>query len=341
VNQPFRQGRRRILTLVAATVLMCGAVQPVAAEDFFAGKTITIVCGFPPGGGVDAGARLLQRHLGKFIPGNPAIIVQNMPGASGLVAANYLYARAERNGLTLGLPGRDWVLYSALQLSAAQFDALKYNYIGSTGPSNNFGWLRADLGIKSVAELKAHPRKVVLGALSPSTVTASVPNLLIKDGFPLQVVIGYRGTVQIVQAIEQGEVHGIFTNVATFSRRTDLIDKAVIRVFQTLPEIKGLPLLDDFIAMDARALSRAVNAPAATGMPFIAPPEVPKERVAVLQKAFMAMAQDSAFVEDANKIGEPTGAPIGGDKLHDVYVELIAGTTPEVGKAFRELTGLK
>jgi tripartite-type tricarboxylate transporter receptor subunit TctC len=264
-----------------------------------------------------------------------------MPGASGLIAANHLYAKAERSGLTLGMPGRDWVMYSALQLSAAQFDALKYSYIGSTGAVNNCGWVRADLGIKSVKELKASPRKVVIGALTAATVTASVPNLLIGAGYPLQVVTGYRGTVRIVQAIEQNEVHGIFTNVATFARRADLIDKAVIRLFQVLPEVKDLPLVDDLVSAEARPLMRAVNAPSSTGMPFVAPPEVPKERLAILRQAFLDMARDPAFIADADKIGAPTGAPIAGDKLHAIYVDLIGGTTPAVAKAFRDLTGLK
>jgi tripartite-type tricarboxylate transporter receptor subunit TctC len=328
-------------TLLGAAVPLLTALSPATAQDFYANRTVTIVVGFPPGGGVDAGARLLQRHLGKFIPGNPSIVIQNMPGASGLVAANHLYARAERDGLTLGLPGRDWVMYSALQLKAAQFDSLKYNFIGSTGAVNNYGWVRADLGIKSAAQLKAHAGKVVIGALSPATVTASVPNMLIANGYPLQVVTGYRGTVQIVQAIEQKEVHGIFTNLATFSRRSDLIDNAVIRLFQVFPDVKDLPLVEELVPEKTRPLMRAVNAPSSTGMPFIAPPEVPAERVAVLRKAFLAMARDKDFMADAEKIGEPTGAPIAGEKLVAVYRELIAGTTPEVAKAFRELTGLK
>src|SRR5262245_6385284 len=246
---------KRALTL-SATILCSIALmdRPAVGADFYEGKTVSIIVGFPPGGGVDACARLLQRHLPRFIPGNPTIVVQHMPGASGLMAANHLYAKAERSGLVLGLPGRDWVMYSALQLSGAQFDALKYGFIGSTGAVNNYGWVRADLGLKSIADLKASPGKIVIGALSPATVTASVPNMLIKHGYPLQVVTGYRGTVQITQAIEQNEVHGIFTNLATFSRRPDLIDKTVIRLFQALPEQQDLPLVDDLVPMETRPL---------------------------------------------------------------------------------------
>src|SRR3954454_995540 len=164
---------RSFLSCVGALALACAATAALA-DDFFAGKTLTIVCGYPPGGGVDAGARLIAQHLAKFIPGAPSIVVQNMPGAGGLVAANYLYAKAERSGLTVGLPGRDWVLHPTLQVAGGMFDALKYSYIGSTGPSNSFGWIRADLGIASLDRLKASADKVIIGALTPNTLTASV-----------------------------------------------------------------------------------------------------------------------------------------------------------------------
>src|SRR5262249_21992538 len=133
----------------------------------------------------------------------------------------------------------------------------------------------------------------------------------------------------------------IFTNLATFSRRPDLIDKTVVRLFQALPEQQDLPLVDDLVPTETRPLMRAVNAPSLTGMPLVAPPEVPVERLAILRTAFLAMARDPAFMEDADKIGEPTSAPLTGEKLHGLYVDLIAGTTPEVAKAFRDLTGLK
>ena len=266
-----RLSRRLLLAAIAACVFLT-APRDTRALDFYAGKTLTIICGYPPGGGVDASARLIARHLPRFIPGNPGVVVQNMPGAGGLLAANHLYAKAERSGLILGLPGRDWALTPTLQQPGGLFDAVKFSYIGSTGPSNNFGWVRADLSYKSLAEWKTGQRKVVIGALTPNTVTASVPNLMAAEAFPIQVVTGYRGTIQILQAIEQGEVHGIVTNLATFARRPDLVDKTVIRLFQTLPEVKGLPLLDEAISPEKRPLLRLLNASSAVGMPFVAPP---------------------------------------------------------------------
>jgi hypothetical protein len=337
----FRRSHGPVPTFVAAALAGLVTLQPAAGENFFAGKTITIICGYPPGGGVDAGARLIAQHLPKFIPGTPAVIVQSMPGAGGLVAANHLYAKAERTGLVVGVPGRDWVLHPTLQLSGGMFDALKYSYIGSTGPANSFGWIARNLGISSVGELKASPRRIVIGALTPNTLTASVPKLMAADGFPLQVVTGYRGTAHILQAIEQGEVAGIVTNLATFARRPDLMEKTVVRLFQTLRDVKDLPVLDDMVAPDLRGVLKMINAPSATGMPFIAPPEVPGERIAVLRKAFMDMARDPGFVEDATRIGEPADAPIDGGRLHGLYAEIISSATEATAIAYKELTGQK
>ena len=333
-----RLSRRLLLAAIAACVLLT-APRDTRAEDFYAGKTLTIICGYPPGGGVDASARLIARHLPRFIPGNPGVVVQNMPGAGGLLAANHLYAKAERSGLILGLPGRDWALTPTLQQPGGLFDAVKFSYIGSTGPSNNFGWVRADLSYKTLAEWKTGQRKVVIGALTPNTVTASVPNLMAAEAFPIQVVTGYRGTIQILQAIEQGEVHGIVTNLATFARRPDLVDKTVIRLFQTLPEVKGLPLLDEAISPEKRPLLRLLNASSAVGMPFVAPPEVPAERLSVLRRAFMAMARDGNFIVEAIAIGEPTDTPLDGERVHALYADIIGGAIPTAIMSYKELTG--
>jgi hypothetical protein len=329
----------RALAAVIAATLIGGGAQQAAAEDYFAGKTVAIICGFPPGGGVDAGARLIARHLPRFIPGAPNVIVQNMPGAGGLGAANHLYARAERSGLMLGLPGRDWVLHSALQLQGAQFNALKFNYIGSTGPGNNFAWIRADLGVRSMAALKARPDKMVFGALTPNTITSSAPKLLASEGYPIQVVTGYQGTAAIVNAIEKSEAHAILTNLASFARRPDLVDKQVVRLFQTLREVADLPVLEDLVSVPAKPLARIITAPSATGMPFVAPPEVPQDRVEVLRKAFITMARDKAFLDEANTIGEPADAPLEGAKLHALYADIIKSATPDVSKTYKELTG--
>ena len=285
---------------------------------------------------------LFAQHLPRFIPGTPGIIVQSMPGAGGLLAANHLYAKAERTGLVLGLPGRDWVLHPTLQLPGGQFDALKFSYVGSTGASNSFGWIAKSLRISSLGELKASPRKVVIGALTPNTLTASIPKLMAADGFPLQVVVRVsRDRCRSCRRSNRARCSGIVTNLATFARRPDLMEKAVVRIFQTLREAKDLPVLDDIVSAEMRPVLKMINAPSTTGMPFIGPPEVPAERLAILRKAFLDMARDPGFVEDANRIGEPTDAPIDGARLHGIYADLISSATEATATAYKELTGQK
>jgi tripartite-type tricarboxylate transporter receptor subunit TctC len=337
-NHPIT--RRDLLRLGTAVLgLSVSGIQAAAADDFFAGRTIAIICGYPPGGGVDAGARLIAFHLPKFISGNPNVIVQNMPGAGGLVAANYLYHKAEPTGLVIGLPGRDWVLHPTLKLPGASFEALKYSYIGSTGAYNTFGWIRVDAGVSSLDELKKS--KIIFGALTPNTLTASIPKLLAAEGFPLQVVTGYGGTARILQALEQGEVTGIVTNLATFARRPDLLDKTVRPILQTLPERKDLPVLNDIVSPDLRPVAKVINAPSATGMPLVAPPGVPPDRIAALRRGFMAMARDPAFQADAKKIGEPAEAPIEGDKLRELFADIISSASEATAATYKELTGQK
>jgi hypothetical protein len=155
------------------------------------------------------------------------------------------------------------------------------------------------------------------------------------------VVTGYRGSANILQAIEQGEVAGIVTNLATFARRPDLMDRTVVRLFQMMHEVPDLPVLDDLVSPRLLPVLRMINAPSAAGMPFVAPPEVPSERLAILRRAFSDMARDASFIEDANRIGEPASAPIDGAALHGHYAQIISGATDATILAYKELTGQK
>jgi tripartite-type tricarboxylate transporter receptor subunit TctC len=310
------------------------------AADFYQGKTITMIAGFAPGGGVDLGARLVARHLGRFIAGKPTILVQNMPGAAGLIAANTLYARATPDGLTLAVPGREWPLAAALGEQGALFDPLKLVWIGSTGAGNELLWLRADTGIKSLEQLKTAKEKIVIGGLGRTTPTASVPLLMASLGLPLTVVPGYDATASILLALEQKEISAIFSQEATFGRRHDLIDSGqVIPVLQTEAQKPGLPLLETIIPPAQQKLLKVLSASVAFGLPVAAPPATPPDRVEILRRAFVAMAADPEFQKDATTISEPTGFPIDGAALTKLVAESVAAATPDVVEAYRKLTG--
>jgi tripartite-type tricarboxylate transporter receptor subunit TctC len=327
----------------AAITCVAGLVAPViarAAADFFAGKTITIICGYNPGGGVDVGTRLLARHIGRFIPGDVKTIVRNMQGASGLVSANHMFLRAPPDGLTLAVPGRNWVVKPALGIQNATFDPVKFGYIGSTGGTNSAAWIRSDLGITTAAQFKTSSRKVLFGGLVQSTLLAWGPKLLQEVGLPVNVIMGYDNTARVILAIEQKELDAIYTAETSFTRRRDLIESgAFVPLFQAQPVMKGVTLIEDLVPEAQRPLSRLVHGSSMFGMPLIAPPGTPEDRLQVLRKAFAEMSKDEAFRKDAQTVGEPYEAPIEGEALAHLVRSLVESVTPAAAKALKDITG--
>ncbi|MDB5571743.1 MAG: efflux transporter protein [Hyphomicrobiales bacterium] len=323
--------------LMAGAFCAAATGQGARAAGEFAGKTITIIVGFPPGGGVDTGARLMAKHLPRFLDGAPGIVIQNMPGAGGVTAADHLFTRAARDGLTLGVPGRDWPLVPVLDQRGGRYEPLEFEYIGSTGQVNTFVWLSKALGLETPEAFRASARQVVFGGLTPDTQPSMVPKILGLNGFPVKAVSGYRGTADIVNAIEKGEVDAIATNAASFARRPDMIEKTV-RIFQLLPSREPVPLAADFVAPESRNLLQLTGYASATGMPLVAPPKAPPERVAALAAAFAKMARDPEFASDAEKLGEPHGEPIEGARIRQILAETIKAATPDVLATFRKLS---
>ena len=215
--------RRGIVAAIGTAALARAlGLRRAAAADFYYGKTLTLIVGFAAGGGVDTQARTIARHLNRFIPGQPGIVVQNMEGAAGSLAANYIN-RAAPDGLTLSTPGRSWFVDGVIKGASIGFDPTRFTYIGSAGGSNSVLYVRAAVGIDSLAELRSSRRSVTFGALASTTPTAMVPHMLAALGIPVQVVVGYVSTARVLVAIEQGEIDAMFTVVDSFARRQDLI----------------------------------------------------------------------------------------------------------------------
>src|SRR5205085_10201211 len=160
---------------------------PVHAADFYQGRTLTVIVGYAPGGGVDANARAITRHLGRFIPGHPNIVVQNMEGAAGMVSLNHLDRRVAPDGLTLAVPGRSWYIEAIVKRPGISFDPTRFNYIGSPGTVSAVGFVRTTTGIKTFDDLKASSRTITFGALGSTTPTAMSPALLAANGLPVKV----------------------------------------------------------------------------------------------------------------------------------------------------------
>jgi tripartite-type tricarboxylate transporter receptor subunit TctC len=316
--------------------LAAGAcLRPALAADYYEGKTIVIVCGYNPGGGVDLGTRLIAEHLGAFVPGSPRVVVQNMEGAGGLIAANHLYNQAPRDGLTLAAPGRDWMLKPLLGFKNARFDPLRFEYIGSSGANNDIAMVHRDTGVSNGETLRAAKRPVLFGGLPGVTINTAVPKVFEMLGWPVRVIGGYDNTARIVQAIEQREVDAIYTAGVTFGRRHDLTDAGIVRpVFQSVPLLPGVATAESLVEAKDRPLMALAHGQLSLGMPLVAPPGTPPERVAILRAAFMAMARDPDFVAHAERIDEPTGAPLSGEAIGAGARDIVAGITPEAVAAY-------
>jgi hypothetical protein len=324
----------RIGLIFAAYVI---AAAPAAAGDFYQGKRITLVVGFNPGGGIDTAGRLIAKHLGRFIPGNPGITVQNMEGAGGVVAANFVN-RAAPDGLSLGIPGRSWFIVGAVKNPAAKFDPATMTYVGSSGVMNSALWMRPDSGIASFAQLLTAKEKVVLGALNATSQDSMAPALLARNGVPLRVIRGYNSSAKVLLAIEQGEVPGIFHIVDGFAKRPDLIEnKVVVPVLQTQPMFPGLPLLRDVIRAGDRPLANLVLAGEEFGVLLAGPPAIPADRAALLRQAFRVMSDDKDYQADLARMDVPRGTPLAGDTIASMMRTLVETTTPDIAAAYERL----
>src|SRR5262245_38951312 len=186
--------------VVLSIVLALSGALGARADDFFAGKTIAIFAGFPPGGGVDGEMRVLSRYFSKYIPGNPVIVPRNMPGAGGIILANHLYNVAAGDALTLGMPGRSgFLLSNVVQQKWINYDLARFAYVGSAGSAANALWIHRRTGIASVADLKRSDKQIVIGALNARSENAIAPRVLESyEGWPLKVVTGYPGFNEVL-----------------------------------------------------------------------------------------------------------------------------------------------
>jgi tripartite-type tricarboxylate transporter receptor subunit TctC len=295
-----------IAAFLAATFSGRVAADPVA--DFYKGKQVTIIIALPPGGGYDLNARALARHMGRFIPGQPAIVTKNMPGAASIRGANYIYNVAPKDGTEFAIFTRTVPLDPLLGNSDAQFDARKFNWLGSTSNEVSVcvAWHTAP--VKKFSDLLTTELIVsASGAGSPSIVYPKVLNAALGTKF--KVVNGYPGSAESVIAMERGEVQGncAWGWIPMMATKGDWIRDGKLNVIvqtgmKAYPGHSDVPLALDLAKTDEeRELMELVFVPLTFARPFAAPPGVPKERIAALRKAFADTTHDKQFLEDAEK----------------------------------------
>jgi len=341
---------RRWAALLAFLALAAPDARADAVADFYRGKVIRVVVGFGSGGGYDVYARLLARYFGKYIPGNPSLVVQNMPGAGGLRAANFIYAAAPKDGTTIGMFSRDMPLLAVLGTTAGvQFDPRKFTWIGSSSSFVDDAYVlivRADAPATSIAEARRPGGPPLVLAGSGEGAPGNDVPMILRDtiGLNAKVVSGYPDSSAMFLAMERGEVHGRTVDLSTLRsfRSTWLQPGSGMNVLVQFarktrhPELADIPMARELAPTDdARALIELAELPYVMARPFAAPPGVPQDRAQALQAAFLATHRDPQYLEEAAKLRVDV-SPVGGtDVLHTV--ERIAGASQRSVDHLRKL----
>jgi tripartite-type tricarboxylate transporter receptor subunit TctC len=288
------------LAAIAAFVPLAAAAQ----APNFSGKTVTIIVGYKAGGGYDTTARLLARHLSNHIPGKPAVIVQNMPGANSIIAANHMFNVAKPDGLTIGTFNRNLPIAQLTGVGGVKFDITKFAWIGSAANESTILAIRNDLPYKNFDELRKAKEPVVIGSTGPGANTHDFP-LLLKDllGVNLKIVSGYSSSADIMLAIERKEVDGragSLTSIQPFNDRK--LVRPIIRARSVEPGIEKLPVDEDFAPNPrAKAIMALRSAPEVVARPYVLPPGTPAEIVKMYRDAFAATIKDPALVAESKK----------------------------------------
>jgi tripartite-type tricarboxylate transporter receptor subunit TctC len=339
-------GRKRALALITVAGGLAVATSATAqdVEAFYRGKTIRLMIGANVGGGYDAYARLVGRHIGKYIPGRPAIVPSNVSGAGGNTVLNYVYAAAPRDGTVLAATSPGSLLDPLLgDKTTLKHDPLQFNYIGSATGEVFTCMVRVDAAAKSFEDVLSK-EEVILG--SSGGTTHDMPRALVNVlGAKFKLISGYRGTLDIALAMERGEVQGIcgqgYANIS-WQRPDWFRAGSPIRVLAQEsitgdPELnkRGVPLTLDFAKTpEQRQILEIVYAQGVFTRPFVMAPDVPKERVEAIRTAFIQALADPELLADAQKQSLSVG-PLSGVDL-DRMIRKIYATAPDVVEKVRK-----
>jgi tripartite-type tricarboxylate transporter receptor subunit TctC len=329
---------------IAGVLLLAPAASAQSVEAFYKGKRITLLVGSAVGGGYDAYARFVSRHFGRFIPGNPTFVVQNMPGAAGAVAAANLYNTAAKDGTAMELFQRETLVAPLLESRNIEnrYDARRFNWLGSLNSETGVVVVRSTTPHRTFDDLLT--KEIIAGSTGPSSdfLTIAMNNIL-KTRFKL--VGGYRSSTEVYLAIERGEVEARVSNgwsgdkgiVAPWLKdgKARLIVALTLKKSSDLPD---LPLITDFAQNPTdRQVLELILYGGLWGRPFGLSPDVPKDRVAALRKAFIEMTRDKEFLAEARKLDLDLDV-MDGAQIDEILAKAY-GSPPEILKATRAAIG--
>jgi tripartite-type tricarboxylate transporter receptor subunit TctC len=317
--------------VAAAGVALISPAQAQSVEEFYRGKTISFVIGYSAGGGYDAYARLVARHMGEHIPGKPSIVPRNMPGASSRVAAAWVANVAPKDGTVLATGDQSLALAQAMG-EKLQFDVTKFIFIGNPSAENNTTVTWHTSPVKTIEDAKKH--EVPVGATGGSTSSQYPRAMNALLGTKFKIILGYPGGNDINLAMERGEVQGRGSNswASWKATRADWLKEKKINILVQIglnkaPDLPDVPLLMDLAGnAEDKAVLRLLSSPSAIGRPIFTTPGVPEDRVKALRAAFDATIKDPAFLEDAKKAGLEID-PVSGEELQRIVGDIVA--TPE------------
>jgi tripartite-type tricarboxylate transporter receptor subunit TctC len=344
--------KRQIISALALAALSLGSDSVgQATETFYKGKTITILAGTGAGNVYDIFARLFARHMGKHIPGNPDIIVQNMPGAASMIAANHLYNLTKPDGLTIGAIFPALYFDQLIGRAEVKFDWSKFIWLGSPAKSEQLLYMRADSPFKSIDEIVKTATPPKCGATGTASTAYYIPKLLDQStGTNFDIILGYKTGTDIDLAVERGEVIcRAFTIEAFFAREPfftwvkNKFVRILVQTGKTRDErLKDVPtiseLMDKYKTDDAgRRLAKLVLAGGEFGRPYVLPPNTPADKVKILRAAFLKTMHDEAARADAlaNKLDiEPST----GEELEKLAKEVLS-QPPDTVARMKQLLG--
>jgi tripartite-type tricarboxylate transporter receptor subunit TctC len=320
--------RYRLARVILVVALFgCPAVSP--SEDVYKDKTLTFIVGYSPGGTYDQYTRLVARHIGKYLPGNPTRIVENMPGAGGIIAANHLYNRVKPDGLTVAAWASPLILQHVMGNDAIKIDGRKVGWVGIPGPYDTACHFSEASGIKTMDDWINSKRPLKISSIGPGTSLSDVPKLLKAAlNLPLEMVEGYKGGAEARLAVESGEVDGLCASwQATKVTWRSQIEAGKIRVvlqatLKSHPDLKKVPLAINYAkSEEARILLRVADNVHVYQFPYSVAPGTPPDRLQLLQQAFVKTLRDRDLTAEAKK-ADLEVAPIDGPTTTKTFATL-------------------
>ena len=314
----------RLLRLALVFLLL--STSTAFAQDFYKGKTVRVIVGGSAGGGFDIYTRAMARHMGKHIPGNPSLIVENMTGAGTLIAAKYVHGSAKPDGLTIGMFNGGLILGGAIGMKGIDFDMRELEYLGVPVQDNAVCALRKESGVTNMEQWMAAKTPIKLGGLSPGNSTSDVARIIQTAlNLPVQLVEGYKGTNEIRLAADAGELHGACWAWETLKTAwAKAIPAGEVNVVlqvtaKKLPDLPNVPLALDLAKNEEAKLLLRAGAidPAAVVRVYVTTPRIAKERLQILRNAFKKTLTDPEFAAEAKKANLDIN-PLSGEEVQTI-----------------------